>query len=65
VIVDSVLRVRKGLQGPNQDAATNGVEGAALVAPPSVPTISEVSEALNALNVNGNTQKQPDLVVQS
>jgi glycerophosphodiester phosphodiesterase len=57
VIVDSVLRVRKGLQGPNQDAATNGVDGAAVVAPPSVPTINEISEAINALDVNGHTSK--------
>jgi glycerophosphodiester phosphodiesterase len=62
VIVDSVLRVRKGLQGPNQDVAANGIEGAALAVPShSVPTPSEVSEALNALDVNGHTAKPADL----
>jgi glycerophosphodiester phosphodiesterase len=66
VIVDSVLRVRKGLQGPNQDVATNGIEGAALAVPSlSVPTISEVSEALNALDVNGHTAKPADLATTS
>jgi glycerophosphodiester phosphodiesterase len=46
VIVDSVLKVRKGLQGPSQDAGTNSVNGATLVVPPtSVPTINEASEA--------------------
>lgn len=50
VIVDSVLKVRKGLQGPSQDAKLNGAN---LAAPPSsVPTINEATEALHGLNMN-------------
>jgi glycerophosphodiester phosphodiesterase len=55
VIVDSVLKVRKGLQGPNQDAGTNGVNGTTLaVPPPSVPTINEAGEALQESDINGH-----------
>jgi glycerophosphodiester phosphodiesterase len=50
VIVDSVLRVRKGLQGPSQ-----GVNGATLVVPSdSVPTINEATEALQGLDMNSH-----------
>jgi glycerophosphodiester phosphodiesterase len=53
VIVDSVLKVRKGLQGPSQDGSVNGVNGAPLVMPTtSVPTIKEAAEAPEGLDVN-------------
>ncbi|KAL5116773.1 Glycerophosphocholine phosphodiesterase [Pleosporales sp. CAS-2024a] len=58
VIVDSVLRVRKGLQGPSQDGSTNGINGASLVVPSSVPTISEATEVLEGVNVNGQLSEQ-------
>jgi glycerophosphodiester phosphodiesterase len=60
VIVDSVLRVRKGLQGPSQNASTNGVDGATLVVPSSsasVPTINEAAEGLQGLDLNGHAPK--------
>ncbi|KAF1936547.1 glycerophosphodiester phosphodiesterase GDE1 [Clathrospora elynae] len=47
VIVDSVLKVRQGLQAPNQDVANGIMNEAALVMPStSVPTINEAVEAL-------------------
>ncbi|KAH7385787.1 Glycerophosphoryl diester phosphodiesterase family-domain-containing protein [Pyrenochaeta sp. MPI-SDFR-AT-0127] len=47
VIVDSVLKVRQGLQAPNQDLGNGVTNGATLVVPSiSVPTINEASEAL-------------------
>ncbi|CAN9134132.1 Glycerophosphodiester phosphodiesterase [Alternaria arborescens] len=56
VIVDSVLKVRQGLQDPNQDSTINGaVNGASLVVPSeSVPTIKEASEAVQ----NGHDSKE-------
>ncbi|EAT77585.1 hypothetical protein HBH56_208640 [Parastagonospora nodorum] len=58
VIVDQVLKVRKGLQGPSQDGITNGVNGASLVVPTtSVPTIKEAAEALDGLDVNGRREQ--------
>ncbi|KAF2833303.1 glycerophosphodiester phosphodiesterase GDE1 [Ophiobolus disseminans] len=58
VIVDSVLKVRKGLQGPNQDTGTNDTNGVTLTVPPtSVPTINEACEALQSLDSNGHAAK--------
>jgi glycerophosphodiester phosphodiesterase len=49
VIVDSVLKVRQGLQAPNQDAAAGVTSGTTLVVPQtSVPTITEANEVLQA-----------------
>ncbi|KAH8731241.1 Glycerophosphoryl diester phosphodiesterase family-domain-containing protein [Phaeosphaeriaceae sp. PMI808] len=55
VIVDSVLRVRKGLQGPKQDVGIEEGHGPALVVPAvsSVPTINEAGEVGQELVVNG------------
>jgi glycerophosphodiester phosphodiesterase len=54
VIVDSVLKVRKGLQGPTQEASTYGINGATIVVPStSVPTINESSEISQGLGMNG------------
>jgi hypothetical protein len=45
--VDSVLKVRRGLQAPGHDGAS-GVNGAALVVPGnSVSTIKEAGEVLH------------------
>jgi glycerophosphodiester phosphodiesterase len=55
VIVDSVLKVRQGLQAPNQDSTNGAVNGASLVVPSeAVPTIKEASEALQ----NGAESKE-------
>lgn len=54
VIVDSVLRVRKELQGPEQAADANGVNGgAAVVSSTSIPVITETNDALHTLTLNG------------
>ncbi|KAF1840675.1 GDPD-domain-containing protein [Cucurbitaria berberidis CBS 394.84] len=47
VIVDSVLKVRQGLQAPGQAIAAGHTNGATLVVPStSIPTINEAGEAL-------------------
>jgi len=47
VIVDSVLKVRQGLQAPHQDSTNGVVNGASLVVPSeSVPTIKQADEVL-------------------
>jgi glycerophosphodiester phosphodiesterase len=47
VIVDSVLKVRQGLQAPHQDSTNGFVNGASLVVPSeSVPTIEKADEVL-------------------
>jgi glycerophosphodiester phosphodiesterase len=62
VIVDSVLKVRKGLQGPNQEASTDSVHGASLVVPPNpFHPINEASEALNGLNLNEHARSQSEV----
>ncbi|KAL6704796.1 Glycerophosphocholine phosphodiesterase [Coniothyrium glycines] len=57
VIVDSVLRVRQGLQAPNQDLSNGISDGVALVVPAaSVPTIVEAGQALQHGVTNGSAQ---------
>ncbi|KAF2855944.1 glycerophosphocholine phosphodiesteras-like protein Gde1 [Plenodomus tracheiphilus IPT5] len=51
VIVDSVLKVRQGLQAPNQDHVEGGTNGTTLV----VPSIKEVSDAPNGTAPSGQT----------
>ncbi|KAF1911732.1 Glycerophosphoryl diester phosphodiesterase family-domain-containing protein [Ampelomyces quisqualis] len=58
VIVDSVLRVRKGLQGPNQEADINEVSVA--VPPNPIPPINEASEALRGLEMNGQAPSRSE-----
>jgi glycerophosphodiester phosphodiesterase len=49
VIVDSVLKVRQGLQAPNQDAAAGVTNGTTFLVPQtSVATITEANEVLQA-----------------
>ncbi|KAH7085835.1 Glycerophosphoryl diester phosphodiesterase family-domain-containing protein [Paraphoma chrysanthemicola] len=62
VIVDSVLKVRKELQGPSQNATTNGTNGVIHEVPSIVvPTITETSEVLRALDLNGHIPSKSEL----
>jgi glycerophosphodiester phosphodiesterase len=64
VIVDSVLKVRKGLQGPNQAARANGANGTSLVVPQaSVPTINETTDALQEVDLNGKGSNKSESAV--
>jgi glycerophosphodiester phosphodiesterase len=64
VIVDSVLKVRKGLQSPNQAARANGANGTSLVVPQaSVPTINETTDALQEVDLYGKGPNKSESAV--
>jgi len=57
--VDSVLKVRQGLQAPNQDATNGVINGASLVVPSvSASTTMEVNGAMQEQNGSISTQQQ-------
>ncbi|EDU44462.1 UgpQ Glycerophosphoryl diester phosphodiesterase [Pyrenophora tritici-repentis] len=64
VIVDSVLKVRQGLQAPNHDATTNGaVNGAAIVVPEDTASIAkEVNGLMQKDNSSVEAQQQQQAV---